>query len=235
MTKALLEELNGIGDVHVQAPAAPPIPFETHCGARLPTEHEALLSLANGISVYGGFYCLFGTDRSKVPNLVDWNEEDNWKFSWQDRANKFLCFGSTGWGDQYAYHIDTLHRSGDAPVFLLDAFSMGAEKISNNFTDFWKHEFIRNAVAPYDELTDSARQHLGDLKWNEAVAFTPPLQLGGTEDTATLSKMAANGLMIVNGDITTQLDALNENTSIQGIEHFEDGNGRNRIRVLTLL
>ncbi|WP_417267525.1 hypothetical protein [Celeribacter baekdonensis] len=231
--KQPLRRLDAADDIQFQPPLCQSNSFDIFDGFSLPSFHASVLSDADGISAFGGYFRLFGINDKVGPNLSEWNSPEYWKFSWRGRADDFLCFGTTGWGDQYAYHIGTLARGNEAPVFLLDAFTMEAEHISRSFETFWENDFVRNAIAPYDDVTVKARKALGMLDWNELAVFTPPLQLGGTESTSEFQKMTARAAMIVNGDITSQIDALGDEHEILRLEQYSDDLNRPRMRILT--
>jgi hypothetical protein len=101
----------------------------------LPEAHAALLR--DGVSAIHGYVRLFGSGCRKCTDLSWWNVKSTWKFAWSGRVSPFLCFGETGWGDQYAYDIDALRR-GDERVLLLDAFEMTPDEIAGSFEEFFE-------------------------------------------------------------------------------------------------
>lgn len=206
---------------------------KTLCGRHLPPLHQEVLSSANGVLIFGGYYKLFGIEDNVPLDIQTWNTDEYWKFAWERRATDFLCFGTSAWGDQYAYHLSSLEQGQKAAVFQLDAFSMEAEKIANSFDEFWEKEFLRNARTPYDSMVINSRQKLGKIKWNELLAFDPPLLLGGTEDTSQSVKMNARSVMIANGDLVSQLDSLPDHAKVMGVKSYIDSSDRARIKVLT--
>lgn len=226
----LLSDLKGASDVTFFPPCDG---NEGHATVKLPEPHSEILAKTNGVATYGGYFRLWGSGKAEVPNLEGWNEKQCWKFAWNGRADDFLCFGTTAWGDQYAYHTRSLTMGRDAEVFLLDAITMEAEVLSSNFEAFWKEEFIRNAFDPYDSMVIKHLRGLGKLEFDELLVFDPPLQLGGTEDTATCKKMSARAVMVANGDLTSQLDSLPDYAQISGVESSIDDLGRARLRLVT--
>jgi hypothetical protein len=200
---------------------------------KLPKAHSEILNRSNGLAVYGGYFRLWGVEETSSLSIEKWNESQYWKFAWNGRADDFLCFGSTAWGDQYAYHIRSLAAEKNAEVFLLDAITMEAEILSPNFEVFWHDEFVRNAFHPYDYMVVENRNTVGRLKFDELLAFDPPLQLGGTEDTAICAKLNARAVMVANGDLTTELDSLPDNAQILGARSYVDDLGRSRVKLVT--
>ncbi len=201
--------------------------------SNFPRAHFELLEKFGAVSVFDGFFKLWGVNTTHSPNLVDWNDHHTWKFAWAGRADDFVCFGSTAWGDQYAYHKNSLGAGIDVPVFLLDAFTMEAELLFNTFKDFWEQDFLRNAREPYDSLVPSARADIGPLAPNDLLAFDPPLQLGGSDATSVSWICNARATMIGNGDLAIQLDTLPSEVILLGAEHYVDEHGRPRIRLVT--
>lgn len=202
-------------------------------GIQLPTAHINLLAETNGLSAFGGYFLMFGVGTGEIESLVDWNEIDTWKFAWAGRANDYLCFGSTAWGDQYAYYAPDRKVDEADPVYLLDAFTMSPELLSDNFQTFFETEMLRNASAPYDSLTKSTRARIGDLAPGELLGFQPPLQLGGTETTSKSIKMPARSVMVANGDLTMGIDALPEAATVKQVLPYSDEAGRLRLRLIT--
>jgi hypothetical protein len=199
-------------------------------GTLLPQDHIELLRMANGIAAYYGYFRLFGVDCVDCINLTWWNENETWKFAWPQHVRRYLSFGETAWGDQFAYDTEALAR-GDATVFLLDGFEMEAEPIAESFAGFLTAEFLRQAENPYDSMTRAAKERVGPLEWNEHVTYIPSLLLGGDERIENVTKMNARASMIVNGDIATQRAAAPER-SPSFVENYEDDFGRLRTRVV---
>jgi hypothetical protein len=197
---------------------------------RLPEDHVQLLQSANGASGYYGYFRLFGIGCPRCIDLVWWNDHETWKFAWPRQISRYLAFGETGWGDQYAYDIDALLR-GDSTVFLLDAFEMSPEQIASNFSDFLSNEFARQADEPYDSITKVAASRIGPLHWNEHVTYIPSLLLGGEERIENVHRIDARASMIINGDIATQAAAEPDRLPAS-VQTFQDDLGRLRTRVV---
>jgi hypothetical protein len=79
-------------------------------GIAFPEDHLQTLHESNGIEAYGGYIRLFGVETDDSINVIRWNSNEYWKFAWDDRCSKYLCFAETAWGDQHAYHIDELRN-----------------------------------------------------------------------------------------------------------------------------
>jgi hypothetical protein len=188
-----------------------------HSGVRLPEAHIDLLIRANGLSIQSGYYRLFGLHTDPERDLEVWNETSLWKYAWQGRVEDFLCFGTTAWGDQYAYHLPSLAEKGHSAVFLLDAYSMDADPLADSFPEFWQIEFLPNATAPYDHMVEKCRQAIGSLDWNELLIYSPHLLLGGTEDVANIVRMSPRVVMRMNAEIALQLERLPDETEIIGV------------------
>ncbi len=196
-------------------------------GLRLPADHFESLSAANGLSIYEGYFRLFGAECSECQDLITWNQEDTWKFSWDRDLTEFVCFGETAWGDQYAYK----KGKGDSPIYFLDAFRMEPEVIAENFQEFLSREFVRCANKPYDELLIQARNKVGRLDWSQHVTYIPSPLLGGEEDAKNITVLNARASMIANGDLATQCRNESADRKVRSLESYTDRQGRARIRV----
>ena len=156
----------------------------------LPLEHMRLLARSNGVEAYGGYFRVFGLGAGAGIDLLAWNEPSLWKRAWNGRADGWLCFGETGWGDQYAYRGET----GGGTVFRLDAFSMESEPIASGFAEWVRRVLLPNAQRPRDELTLTARERLGRLPLAEHVTFLRPPD-GCEVDPATVARVPAVAAM----------------------------------------
>lgn len=194
-------------------------------GIRLPPAHEALLLESDGLSAFGGYFRIFG-----VEHLCLWNARDTWKFAWPDEVSKFVCFGETGWGDQYAYSVDEDGAHGGT-VYFLDALAMQPELLSQSFEDFLTSEFLRNALNPYDEMVVGARKRLGDLAEGEHIQYVPSPLISGEESLERVTKLPATAAMIINGDLARQLRDEKQTSPIKRVSTYEDEKGRTRIRI----
>ena len=159
----------------------------------LPLDHLRLLQRSNGLEGYDGYYRLFGLGRGAGMCMQDWNRPALWKEAWQGRADGYLCFGETGWGDQYAY------RAGEpgGEVVRIEAFSMEPEPVAGSFGEFMRGVFLPCAVKPRDELTVQARARFGRLPLADHVTFLEP-PLAGELDPARVVRMPAVAAMRAN-------------------------------------
>ncbi|HJQ41171.1 MAG TPA: SMI1/KNR4 family protein [Thermoanaerobaculia bacterium] len=196
---------------------------------RLPGDHIEFLKLANGALSCQGYVRLFGVACSGCTDLRAWNARDTWKFAWPQHVMRYLAFGETAWGDQYAYDVSALLHE-DTSVFALDAFEMQPERIAATFSDFLRNEFLRQAAEPYDSMTERVLKRIGSLSWNEHVTYVPSLLLGGEERIENVQKINARAGMIINGDIATQ-SAEEPDRSPAAIETYTDDAGRTRVRL----
>ena len=201
-------------------------------GVRFPSDYLQFLQMSNGLQSFRGFFRIFGLGTVSRIDAVRWNARDFWKFAWEDRCSGYWCFGETAWGDQYAFSINDLTRSGASSVLLLDAESMTPEPIAGSFSEFLEREFLRNARRPYDEMTIKAREKIGAIELESHVAYMPPLLVGGTEEVSNILKMNARASMVCHGDIARQVDEAPDEKVFVGIETYEDGQQRQRIRLI---
>ncbi len=200
-------------------------------GAPLPRLHQELLAASDGLMAYDGYFRLFGVS-GVVTDLALWNQRDTWKFAWPSLAEDFLCFGETGWGDQYAYRLSELESEAAASVYYLDAFSLQTRKLAKNFAAFLESDFLRNAKDPYDEFLVAARRKLGALESSEHITYVPSILVTGEESVEHICKMPARASMIANGDMDRQLSEEAQSRPIAGIMPFVDEQGRMRLEVL---
>lgn len=198
----------------------------------LPDSHLEVLSLANGIKAYYGYFRLFGVGSEEVLNIEDWNNPKTWKFAWEKDLSDFVCFGETAWGDQYAYRLSELKSRKEPPVYFLEGVAMVPEVIADDFQVFFDHEFYRCAKEPYDDVVKVAAQKLGSLDWNDHIIYIPSLLLGGEEKIENVSKINARSGMIINGDIHRQSADQAFETEPKSIETYTDSEGRERVRVV---
>jgi hypothetical protein len=193
----------------------------------LPPEHERLLSTSGGMTAFGGYYRLFSASRMKI-----WNAEEAWKFAWPADVRRFLCFGETAFGDQYAYRLDEMGRGKVPRVYFLEAIALSAEVLNEDFASFLRNEFLRNSEAAYDPMIAGARRLIGDLDVSERVTYSPSPLVTGEESLESVVKMDATAAMIIAGDLASQLADESGARPIRGVETFEDNHGRTRLRVV---
>ena len=198
----------------------------------LPAAHQDILSQANGITVYDGYFRLFGVGCSDGTDLLHWNDLDTWKFAWDLDLSRFLCFGETAWGDQYAYATDDLHLGRAPTVYYLDSILMKAEALCEGFEAFIKAEFLRCATNPYDRMIVAARNKIGRLDWGSHIIYMPSLLLGGQDSVENVAEINAVAGMIINGDLASQCANETLKRRVKALQDYVDSKGRPRIRVL---
>jgi hypothetical protein len=189
----------GLVDQRPPADMLSPASLLSERGAALPLDHARLLSLTNGLTVYGGYFRLFGVGAGATRDMRSWNAWTTWRHAWEGRADGWWSFGETAWGDQYAYAISDDPLSADRTVYRLDVCHLEPEPIADSFGDFVRGELGRNAVDPRDEMTVTARERLGDIDPNTHVAYLPSLIAGGEEDVANLVTLPARAAMVAAG------------------------------------
>jgi hypothetical protein len=199
-----LSALTARGLARMRAPAdmLSPASLLSERGAVLPLDHARLLSLTNGLTVYGGYFRLFGIGPGAVRDMRRWNAPGCWRHAWaspQARAGEWWFFGETAWGDQYAYAGSDDPLACDPTVYRLDVCHLEPEPIADSFADFLGGELARNATGPRDEMTVAARDRLGDLDPGLQLAYVPSLICGGDEDVANLVALPARAAMIAAG------------------------------------
>jgi hypothetical protein len=196
----------------------------------LPATYAAALRIANGFTINQGMNRIFGIRADRHLDLRAWNEPEAWRFAWGARADGYLFFGETVFGDQYA--LRRLPGGGYADgVYLLDANLLGADLVADTFDEFLAKEVIRNAKMPYDPLAIAAMQAFGPVKPENHLVVTPSLLLGGVEDPANMMLMDSYTAMIYGGDIITAVDAVVGEAVVTAVEPWTDDRGRQRLRV----
>jgi hypothetical protein len=197
----------------------------------IPDSLHALLTKANGLLAYGGYFRVLGIGGASSVDLVSWNDPGTWKFAWPEHVNDYFCFAETGFGDQYAFRYDELSRSRQ-PVHFLESLTLQPEQCADDFDAFLRDELLRNATQPYDEMIVSARRSLGDLSVDEHVIYSPSPLITGSETVENLMKLPAVASMIINGDLASQLRNGPAVGQIQRVDVVFDDKGRGRIKVL---
>lgn len=234
MISGLLDEIRGLEGVcfHQGTDASLVVRLENDHSIMLPDDHKDVLKQSNGLEVFGGYYRLFGAYTSECIDSVVWNQAETWKFAWGTRCSGFWCFGETGWGDQYAYSVESLREGRDSKVYLLECSSMTPRVWAASFSAFLEKEFLRSAKLPYDTMTSQARQKLGPIEAHCHVVYIPSLLLDGTEDIKKVEKMNARAAMICNGDIAMGLEAAADDQVLKEIQTYEDDLHRSRLRLV---
>jgi hypothetical protein len=186
-----LADLAAAGSVTLHDPAD--LFSDAMLDVSLPADHVRVLARSNGIEGYAGYLRLFAVGGDAGIELRRWNDRGLWRAAWGGRANGWLCFGETGWGDQYAY------REGEPAgrVFRLDAFSMEAEPVADGFSEFMRTVFLPWSARPRDELTIAVRRRLGRLPLAEHVTLLPP-PMDGDLDPSRVVRMPAAAAMVAN-------------------------------------
>ncbi len=212
--------------------------LEKQLGFNLPKEHLIFLSEHGGVNVGDGFFRLYGINPDEKTNLLTWNEPKTWKFSWADAMGKslvsdYFCFGGTAWGDQYAYKLEDLQAGHEAPVYLLENTEMQAQKLADNFVDFFTGEFIRRASKAFDGLTIGAVEKFGGrIATKDMLVFIPPVVLGGERVLDTMEKISATSGMIAYGDLYGQVREIPDGSIIEGIQSYQDEKQRERLKIV---
>lgn len=196
----------------------------------LPKTHQRLLEEVNGLTVFDGYFRIFGSLNAELPSIKFWNSSDLWKFSWNSSITQFLCFGETAWGDQYAYKFEELSQ-GDSTVYFLDAVTMKAEPIASSFTDFLDTELVRNAQHPYDNYLIAVKERIGPIEPKLQITYSPSLLIVGEEDPDSVQTLLATDNMIFNGDLFRQLGEVESTRAVERVEMINDNEGRNRIEI----
>ncbi len=199
---------------------------------RLPDSHIDLLKLVNGVSVYGGYFRLFGCSSLSTIDMLEWNAPESWSFAWNKPLIEYWFFGETAWGDQYAYRRDELNQRSTPRVFFVEGITMSEEVIATDFSTFLEREFLRNAFEPYDDNIVKVRRRLGDLEPLEHIAYVPSPLITGDENVASVSKLDAVASMIISGDLCRQVAEESHNRPVSELQTYEDPNGRTRMRVV---
>jgi hypothetical protein len=191
----------GLVDQRPPADMLSPASLLSERGAVLPLDHARLLSLTNGLAVYGGYFRLFGIGPGATRDMRRWNAWTCWRHAWSEdgRADGWWFFGETVWGDQYAYATSDDPLAVDRTVYRLDVCHLEPEPIADGFADFLRDELARNAVDPRDEMTIAARERLGDIDPGTQIAYVPSLVTGGEEDVANLVTLPARAAMVAAG------------------------------------
>lgn len=197
---------------------------------RLPTDHLDFLRQLNGFTFQQGAVKVFGVGRSDHLDLVWWNDAATWRFAWDDRVDGFLCFASTGFGDQFAYRVDA-DGGIDGEVHFLEAVLMRSRPAFACFEDFVHGEIIRIVDQPYDPNTVAALHRLGPLPADSIWAYCPSIAIGGPEDPRNIVVLPAHDAMTLAGDIASAWNGAGEADEIRAVHPWIDESGRQRLRV----
>jgi hypothetical protein len=205
-------------------------PVDAHI-VGLPASHLSFLRAVNGLTVYHGAFRLFGLNRTeRTLDLATWNNQETWKFAWDDRVDPYLLFGETAWGDQYAYK-KTPAGGLEQEVYFLEATMLRPQPLTSSFDEFILNEFLRNAQRPYDDLAIEAVQRYGPIARDKHWAYTPSIALGGVESIDNVTAIPAVTAMIFAGDIATALRGSRPGTSPTKVIPWTDDQQRTRLKI----
>lgn len=107
----------------------------------IPVKHQEVIKKSNGLTIYYGYYRLFGFCRDDYLDIVRWNDKETWKFAWGEKLLDFLCFGESAWGDQYAYRFNELNEHTEPKIYILNNATMEADILADCFEDFFSWVF----------------------------------------------------------------------------------------------
>jgi hypothetical protein len=200
--------------------------------AKLPDDYLATLSRFNGFTVHGGANRLFGIRGDAHMDIRVWNSREKWRFAWADRPSPFYCIGETAFGDQYALRLSDDGDVFRPEVFLLEGNFLEPEVIGENFQLFLEQELVRNAETPWDDVAVEAVRRYGPIDVANNWVYTPSVALGGPEDVANLVELDCFTAMTIAGDIASAIADADPAAQLQGVEPYEDGQGRSRLRVI---
>ena len=233
MRSALRARLSSLNDVSLRAGASPELldSVERILEFGLPDDHRSFLRESNAAQVYAGYFTLFGIGASAPTDILQWNDQDWWKFAWNDRCEDFFCFAETAWGDQYAYRRSSSVK-GDFSVYFLDCLAMQPKLRASSFGEFLEREFLRCASDPYDALLKEARTSFGELGTAEHLIYSISPLLGAPDTIQNVMKMSARVSMIINGDLAIQLDEAPEDAILERLTPYEDSEGRMRLALI---
>lgn len=197
----------------------------------LPMLYAAALRLVNGFTINQGMNRIFGVREDRHMDIRSWNEEEEWRFAWNGKADSFLMFGETAFGDQYA-----LRRAGDAPgygqtVYLLDANLLSVEPVFDSFAQFLEREILQNPISSQDPVASECINKFGRLSPTANVVLSPSLMLGGPEDVSNMLTIDSFTAMIYGGDIYAAITSAPEGAAVVGVEPWADDMGRQRLRI----
>ncbi len=188
------------------------------------------LNSNDGMSLYHGYYRMLGMQTPFPFTLEEWNKSSCWRFAWPDLNPSYFFIGYTAWGDQYGFDLKNVEKG----VLLLDAYEMVEETIAKDFGEFIEKELTTLRARTYDSQIIKAYEQFGELRWGESIALIPPLLLVESEYQCQFNKMKIESLMIINGDIYTQLNQMGDGeVFVHKLETYNDDEGRTRIKLIT--
>lgn len=196
----------------------------------LPPLHRQLLQALNGFTVQGGALRVFGVGRGDVLDLDWWNDEETWRFAWDDRVDPFVSFAESAWGDQYAYRRGE-DGALESTVYFLEGTLLRSEPLASSFEEFAETELLRIADKHYDPLTIDALDRYGPISPTQHWTFVPSIALGGEEDVANVVQLRGQDAMTMAGDLASALQASPPGSWPTQVEPWVDDRGRQRLRV----
>lgn len=197
----------------------------------LPALYAEVLHVANGFTVNQGMNRVFGIRADRHMDLYSWNDEEAWRFAWNGRADSFLLFGETAFGDQYALRRVDGGASYEDVVYLLDANLLSVRPVFDSFAQFLEREIVENSLDSTDPFALACIEKFGRVGPNANLVLTPSLLLGGPEDVSNLMKLDSYTAMICGGDIYTAVVSAPDGAAVVGVEPWIDEAGRQRLRV----
>jgi hypothetical protein len=195
----------------------------------LPDDHIAFLEQINGATAYHGAFRLFGYREDSL-GLERWNATSTWRFAWGERADNYLFFGETAFGDQYAYRIDPAGYVSDSTIYFLQSALLTPVVIADSFETFLEEEFLRNARAPYDGHVLQVIHRSGGVGPDSNWVYSPSVVLGGPDDPANVVQLPSDVAMTYQGDIVTAIYARPDET-LNRVTPWTDELGRPRLRL----
>ena len=163
-------------------------------------------------------------------DLEWWNDEETWRFAWDDRVDPFVFFAESAWGDQYAYR--RADGGGLEPtVYFLEGTLLRSEPLTASFEEFAESELLRIADKPYDPLTIDALERHGAVSPTQHWTFVPSIALGGEEDVDNIVRLRGQDAMTMAGDLASALQASTPGSWPTQVEPWVDDRGRQRLTV----
>ncbi|MEP3047167.1 MAG: hypothetical protein ABJL55_17955 [Roseibium sp.] len=198
---------------------------------RLPARHKKLLELSDGMDLLEGSYRLFSWAEKSTRTMRWWNKDQTWKFAWRGRAADYYCFGESVLGNQFIYSLAELVTEAEPKVYEVYPVTMEPICAYDSFDHFLDGGFFNGVMDDdYHRRIAAARSELGSFDLSQHLAYMPsPLLSGGRVDVQ-LMPMTAEAHLTVNGDLFCELAHLQSLEGLQGLDNYEDTEGRLRVR-----
>lgn len=206
------------------------VPALGRMGDHLPALHRELLAVLNGFTVQQGTLRMFGIGRKDALDLEWWNDEDTWRFSWDNRIDPYVFFGGTAWGDQYAYRRSSSDDL-DPAVYFLEGTLLRPSLLAASFAEFAETELLRVAAAPYDSATVGALDRYGVISPADLWTYAPSIALGGEEALDNIIRLPAQAAMTIAGDVASALGVSPQGSWPTGVQPWQDDRGRQRMHI----